>query len=77
MTEKIIEVISQVLELPVESIGANTSPENVERWDSLKHLQLILALEEEFGIMFPDDSVPNLLSYDALQTAIANLTSPV
>ncbi|MEE8302301.1 MAG: acyl carrier protein [Candidatus Tectomicrobia bacterium] len=76
MTEKINEVMAQVLAIPVESINADTSPKNVAQWDSLKHMQLILALEEEFGITFPDDTVPNLISHDALHTAIADLTSP-
>ena len=71
MTEKINEVMAQVLAIPVESINADTSPKNVVQWDSLKHMQLIFALEEEFGITFADDTVPNLISHDALRTAIA------
>ena len=75
MTEKIKDIMAQVLSIPVESIHANTSPKTIEQWDSLKHMQLILALEEEFDIMFPDDTVPNLLSYDDLQKTIADLTA--
>ena len=77
MTDKIKEVMSQVLEFPAEQIQADTSPEHVERWDSLKHMQLILALEEEFGILFPDDAVPNLLSYGAIEAAISELNAAV
>jgi acyl carrier protein len=77
LTDKIKEVMSQVLEFPVDRIQAETSPEHVERWDSLKHIQLILALEEEFSIMFPDDAVPNLLTYGAIEAAISELNAPV
>ena len=40
-------------------------------------MQLILSLEEEFGILFPDDAVPNLLSYSAIEAAILELNAAV
>jgi acyl carrier protein len=74
MSEVIKEIMAQVFQIDVESIDGNTSPDVVERWDSLKHMQLIMALEDEFGIEFPDDVIPELLSLAAIETKIATLT---
>ena len=63
MFETVRQVMAQVFQIDAESIRDDTSPESVERWDSLKHMQLIMALEDEFGIEFPDESIPELLSF--------------
>ena len=40
---KIKEVMSVVFEIPLESISDDSSYDNIENWDSLRHLNLILA----------------------------------
>lgn len=73
MSEAIKEIMAQVFQIAAESIDDNTSPDSVERWDSLKHMQLIMALEDEFGIEFPDEAIPELLSYAAIEATIESL----
>jgi acyl carrier protein len=63
MGDTIKNIMAQVFQIEAASIVADTSPESVERWDSLKHMQLVMALEDEFGIEFPDEVIPELLSY--------------
>jgi len=75
MSELIKQVMAQVLQIEAETIVADTSPDSVERWDSLKHMQLIMALEDEFRIEFPDDVIPELLSFAAIEAKIDTLTS--
>jgi acyl carrier protein len=70
---KIKEVMSLVFEVPLESITVNSSSDNIENWDSLRHLNLILALEEEFGVSIPDDEVGNLVNYKLIQIIIDEL----
>ena len=70
---KIKQVMSAVFEIPVESIVDDASSDNIENWDSLRHLNLILALEEEFGISIPDDEVGNLVNYKLIQITINEL----
>ena len=55
MSETIRLVMSQVLRVEPGEITQESSPESIERWDSLKHMQLIMALEDELGIQFPDE----------------------
>ena len=70
---KIKQIMSAVFELPVESIIDDASIDNIENWDSLRHLNLILALEEEFGVSIPDDEVGNLVNYKLIELVINDL----
>lgn len=36
--------------IAAESIGDNASMESIENWDSLQHVTLVMALEQEFGV---------------------------
>jgi acyl carrier protein len=47
---QVIELISRELAVPEASITGSTVSADVERWDSLGHLQICMALEAEFGI---------------------------
>ena len=44
------KVFAEVLGIPAESITNETSPENTPQWDSLKAMDLVLALEEAFEV---------------------------
>jgi acyl carrier protein len=70
---KIKQVMSAVFEIPVESIVDDASSDNIENWDSLRHLNLILALEEEFGVSIPDEEVGNLVNYKLIEITINEL----
>ena len=61
--EKIRVLMAVVFEVPGEEIHAESSSETIESWDSLKHMNLVVALEEEFGIIFDDDEIIQMLNF--------------
>ena len=61
--DRVNNVMSIVFNVPVSVIDENASPDSIESWDSLKHMNLIIALEEEFNIKIPDAEVANILTY--------------
>jgi len=65
------QVISAVLQVPVEAIGTDTSRETIERWDSLQHMNLVLALEEEFGIYIPDEDATTINTYPLIRKVVS------
>lgn len=73
MTDAIKKIMAQIFEVDEASINAASSPETIDRWDSLKHMQLILALEEEFGFQFPDEAISELLSFDVIERSVKEL----
>jgi acyl carrier protein len=50
MSNRIEKTFAEVLGIPVEQINDATSPDNTSEWDSLQAMNLVAALEEEFGI---------------------------
>ena len=75
MSETIKLVMSQIFQVELESITVDSSPESIEKWDSLKHMQLVMALEDELGIQFPDDAIPELITYGAIEKMVAELAT--
>ncbi len=47
--ERVYEVLSSILRVPLGELDATSSPDTIANWDSLRHLQVVLALEETFG----------------------------
>lgn len=63
MENRIKKVMSEVLGIDEAEINENTSPETIESWDSLKQMNLIVALEEEFCIHVTDDDIVDMINY--------------
>ncbi len=55
-------VIAGVLGVPADSISDDSGPGVIASWDSMSHINLVLALEEHFGVVFTDDDVTDMLS---------------
>ena len=68
--EKIYAIMSNVFEVSVNEISEDSSFDSIESWDSIRHLNLILALEEEFGITIPDEEVGNLINYKLIELTV-------
>jgi acyl carrier protein len=68
--DKLKQVMAAVLRVPAAEIDDQTSPDSVEAWSSLAHLDLILAIEEEFGVTIPDEEVGDLTSYRLLRLTL-------
>jgi acyl carrier protein len=62
--------MSNVFEIEPEYISESSSSDNIESWDSLRHLNLILALEEEFEITIPDEEVGNLVNLKLIEMVV-------
>ena len=72
MDNKIKKIISIVFEIELNKINDNSSPDNIENWDSLRHMMLIDALEDEFDIQFSDDEMTELLNYKLIKFTISD-----
>lgn len=49
---KLNEIFIDVLDLDEVELTDETSANDIEEWDSLSHIQLIVAIEKTFGIKF-------------------------
>ena len=48
--KKVLTVIARVFNLNMEDLSGLSTRDEIDSWDSLGHLQLILQLESEFNI---------------------------
>ena len=64
------QVLANVFDEESESINDESSMDTIENWDSLKHLNLILALEEEFEVSFDEDESIIIISYPLIKTVL-------
>ena len=67
------QVMAAVLKVDPEDIGPHSSNDNIPNWDSLKHMNLVLALEEEFAVTIPDEEAANITSYALIKLVLAEL----
>jgi acyl carrier protein len=64
------DVMATVLGIAADSINDDTSMDTVEAWDSIKHMNLVLAIEEEFGVSIPDEDAANITSYPLIRLVL-------
>ena len=73
MEERIRTIMSAVFDLPLESINDESSPDSIESWDSLKHINLVVALEEEFEINFTDNEILEIINFKLIKKIVESL----
>jgi acyl carrier protein len=56
--DRLFQTVANVFGVPVSELSDESSPETISAWDSLNHLNLVVALEGEFGIsLTPEDAM--------------------
>lgn len=68
MTDELRDILTSVLE--IDTISEQDSSETVPTWDSVRHLSLVMALEEHYGLTFDADEIPSLVSVRNIAEAI-------
>jgi len=71
MNERVRHILGVVLKMPKKQIGETLSADDTSNWDSIRHLNLVMALEEAFGVSFSSDELGHLTSYRAITAALA------
>jgi acyl carrier protein len=74
MQNKIKQIMSVLFEISPDIIEESSSPETIEKWDSLQHINLVSSLEEEFNIRFSDDEILEMLNYGLILYIIKQKT---
>jgi acyl carrier protein len=63
---RIQRIVADVFSLPVDGITTDSSPDTMEMWDSLQHLNLVLAIEQEFDVVFTPEQIEEMLSVELI-----------
>lgn len=60
--ERVRCIVAEITEVEVERITLQSSPDNLEEWDSLAQVNIVLSLEQEFGRQFSPDQIERMVS---------------
>lgn len=67
------QIMGTVLKVDPAAIGDDASIETIRTWDSMRHMSLVLALEDEFGVAIPDDEAASITSYPLVLATMRRL----
>ena len=64
------QIIADVLEVEPDAIGPDFSMDTVEKWDSLRHMTLVLSIEDGLNITIPDEEAANITSWPLIRLVV-------
>ncbi|GAA0252959.1 hypothetical protein GCM10010492_61970 [Saccharothrix mutabilis subsp. mutabilis] len=68
---RVRDVIASVFSVHPDELPARLDPDTLPGWTSLRQVQLVLALEREFGVEVDPTLVPDLVSERAIVEMLA------
>ncbi|WP_037348938.1 acyl carrier protein [Sediminibacter sp. Hel_I_10] len=68
--DKLKEIMALVFDVPTTDINEDTSPDDLDNWDSIGTINLITALEDAFDIEFEDEEILELLNFQLIKINI-------
>jgi acyl carrier protein len=69
--ERLKLLVGDVLELDPEQVDAGAGRDSLAAWDSLAHLRIIGAVEEEFAVRFTMQEIGEIASLADIERSIA------
>jgi acyl carrier protein len=73
--EQVRSIAADLFEAPAAHITAESSPETLENWDSVQHLNLVLGLEQQFNIQFEPEEMDRMKTIGAVAELVASKLS--
>ena len=73
--EQVLNIASDIFGIPADRITAESSPETIENWDSMQHLNLVLAIEEKLGVQLDPEDIEQMKNIGAVAALVEKLQS--
>lgn len=68
--EKVRKLVAEVFQIRESDITLQTNMKDIDSWDSLTHMELIVSLEDEFGIEFTADEIMEMVDVGKIEKII-------
>jgi acyl carrier protein len=75
--EQVRGIASDILGVPAGKITVASSPETIESWDSMQHLNLVLAIEERFGVQLSPEEIEQMNNIGLVAALVEKKVSSV
>jgi acyl carrier protein len=73
---RVAAIVGAIMNVDAAALDRSSSPDTIPAWDSLRHLQLVLALEEAFGIQFAVEDIESMGTVGAVVDAVRRRALP-
>jgi len=70
MSDLLIDIFAEILEIDSEEINDETSPENTPQWDSLAAMHLVSAIEENFEVELSTSEIMKMRSVGIIREVL-------
>ncbi len=70
--EKLFQVFQRVFDLPSQRLTVEMTKDDIDSWDSIGHLQLVMNIEADFGIKFKTEEISGIKSFEDCVRLIEN-----
>ena len=60
-----------VFNVPADLIGEESSMDTLSQWDSVKHLNLVLAIEDAFNVSLTEEQSLEILSFPLIKVVLS------
>lgn len=74
-SDKVLEIMAETFNVERQLINEETSQKNLSAWDSLRHLNLIVALEDEYEVSFEPEQIAIMTSVTKIIEELSNAMS--
>ena len=68
--ENLMHILSDVFQMDAAAITDETTMEDVERWDSLTHMKLVVSLEQTYNIELSAEQIMAMRNIKAIKEII-------
>lgn len=74
MEQQLNKIMSAVFNVKEGDIDDHSSMDSIGQWDSLKHMELIIAIEEHYGITFPAHEIVRMTTVENIKQVLSSHT---
>ena len=71
MGKNLEELLAELLQIPVTKVTADLAMKDLDVWDSLKHMEVIASLEQQFELQFSFDEIVSMRSVGDIKRVLS------
>ncbi len=71
MPSRLLQLVADVLDVPVAEVHPGTGPATAAQWVSLRHLQIVAAVEDAYGVSLTPREIRGIRSVGDLSALLA------
>lgn len=74
--EEVLRLAADLFQVPPDKLGRATSPDTLDGWDSVQHLNLVMAIEAQFSVVFEPEEIAAMKDLGAVARILESKLSP-